>query len=171
MTVIPEALAKLGFVYRGEVVSPDGEVIVSFEDHNIIPQSGIDHIAGLIRGTGTMNSSWYIGVGAANYVPSSATSSADLPVAVGEAVGYSQATRPVWNDTYNGVDTIDNTASEAEFTFTTTTRLYTGFLCSNPGKGSNSGILLSISRFASPYDVPAGSTFRLAIVLPLISAA
>ena len=171
MTHIPEGLAKFGFVFRGEVVSPEGKVIVSLSDNNIIPQSGIDHIVGLLRGTGTLNSSWYVGVGASNYVPSSATTSADLPGAVGEAVGYSQATRPTWSNTYDGTSMIGNLDAKAEFTFTAATRLYSGFLCSNSGKGSNSGILLSIARFASPYDVPAGSTFRLGISISLLSAA
>ncbi|MFK3971111.1 hypothetical protein ACI2KS_10330 [Pseudomonas sp. NPDC087358] len=171
MTSIPESLAKFGFVFKGEVVSPTGEVISSGSYTNIIPQAGIDHIVGLLRGTGTLNSSWYVGVGASNYVPSSATTATDLPAAVGEATGYSQATRPIWSNTYDGVSSVDNLSTKAEFTFTAATRLYSGFLCSNSGKGSNSGILLSISRFASPYDVPAGSTFRLGISISLLSAA
>lgn len=170
MTDIPESLAKFGFVYKGEVVSPDGEVISSGSYRNIIPQSGIDHIVGLLRGTGTLNSSWYVGVGASNYVPTSATTSADLPGSVGESTAYSQATRPSWDDTYDGTSSVGNLNAKAEFTFTTATRLYSGFLSSNSGKGSNSGILLSISRFASPYDIPAGSTFRLGISITLLSA-
>lgn len=171
MTSIPEGLAKFGFVFTGEVVSPEGEVIFSHTDRNIIPQSGIDHIVGLIRGTGTPNSSWYVGLGAANYVPTSATSAADLPGGVGETSAYSQATRPVWSNNYDGVANIGNLDAKAEFTFTSAVRLYSGFLTSNSGKGSNAGILLSISRFGSPYDVPAGSTFRLGISISLLSAA
>ena len=170
MTHIPEGLAKFGFVFTGEVVSPEGEVICSWADENIIPQSGIDHIIGLLRGTGTLNSSWYVGVGAANYVPTSATTAADLPVAAGETSAYSQATRPAWVDTYDGVSSVGNVDAKAEFTFTAATRLYSGFLCSSSGKGSNSGILLSIARFSSPYDIPAGSTFRLGISITLLSA-
>jgi hypothetical protein len=170
MTSISEGLAKFGFVFIGEVVSPDGEVTYSRTDHNLIPQSGIDHMVGLLRGTGTINSSWYAGVGASNYVPSSATTAADLPAAVGESTAYSQATRPIWSNSYDGVSTVDNVNAKAEFTFAAATRLYSGFLSSNSGKGSNSGILLSIARFASPYDVPAGSTFRLRIAISLISA-
>jgi hypothetical protein len=170
MTCMTEGLAKFGFVFTGEVVSPSGEVIYSRTDHNIIPQSGIDHIVGLLRGTGTINSSWYVGVGAANYVPTSATTSADLPVAVGESVGYSQAARPTWSNTYDGVSMVGNLDAKAEFTFPAATRLYSGFLVSNSGKGANAGILLSISRFASPYDIPAGSTFRLGVAISLLSA-
>lgn len=171
MTKIPEGLAKFGFVFTGEVISPDGDVLFSRSDRNIIPQSGIDHIVGLIRGTGTVNSSWYVGVGAANYVPTSATTSADLPLAVGESTAYSQPTRPTWSNSYDGVANLGNLDAKAEFTFTAATRLYSGFLSSNSGKGSNAGILLSISRFDSPYDVPAGSTFRLGVSISLLSAA
>ena len=170
MSLIPESLVKLGFVYSGQVVSPTGEVICAFEDHNIIPQVGIDFLAGLIRGTGAPISSWYVGVGAANYVPSVSTTAADLPGNIGEAQAYSQATRPIWQNTYDGVSAIGNLAAKAEFTFTAATRLYTGFLSSNSGKGSNSGTLLSIARFASPYDVPQGSAFTLGVSITLLSA-
>lgn len=170
MTSINEGLARLGFIFTGEVVSPSGEVTYSRVDHNLIPQSGIDHMAGLLRGTGTINSSWYVGVGATNYVPSSSTTAADLPGAVGESTAYTQATRPLWSNTYDGVSTIDNVNAKAEFTFSAATRLYSGFLSSASSKGSNAGILLSIARFSSPYDVPAGSTFRLRVAISLISA-
>lgn len=164
-----ESLAKLGFLYSGEIVAPDGTVIVAFEDHNLIPQIGIDHVAGLLRGVGSPISSWYLGVYANNYMPTNDTTAADLPAAAGESLAYSQATRPIWNNTYDGVSVISNTASRAEFSFTAATRLYGGFLVSNNNKGANTGTLLSIAKFATPYDVPAGSVFRLGVAITLIS--
>jgi len=166
---IPEGLAKLGFVYHGEVVAPDGRVIAEIVQDNLIPQVGMDLLAGFIRGQGALISNWYVGVFAGNFVPSSATTAADLPTNAGEATNYSQATRPLWDNTYDGTSVISNLASRAEFTFTADTRLYGGFLVSNSAKGGNTGTLLSIARFATPQDVPAGSTFRLGIAITLLS--
>jgi hypothetical protein len=62
-----------------------------------------------------------------------------------------------------------NLASRAEFTFAADTRLYGGFLVSSSAKGGNTGTLLSIARFATPQDVPAGSTFRVGVTITLLS--
>lgn len=161
---------KFGVIYYAEIVLPDGSVITLPPTKNVVPQSGISHIAAMIRGTGTPISAWYIGVGEGDFVPSSATTAADLPGSVIEATAYSEAARPIWNNAFDGVSQISSIASRAEYTFTTAKRLRTAFLVSNSTKGGNSGTLLSIARFQTPYDVPAGSVFRLGAVLTLISA-
>ncbi|MEE3507738.1 hypothetical protein QN399_15990 [Pseudomonas sp. 10C3] len=165
-----EQALRLGFIYEGELVDAEGKVLDRFVDRNIIPQAGINHIVGLIRGEASLLAPWYVGVYEGNYVPNSATSSADLQAGAQESVSYSETARPEWVDVYDGVQLIGNLASRAEFTFTAAKRLYGGFLCSNAGKGGNSGVLLSIARFASPYDVPAGSTFRLGVSISIVPA-
>lgn len=163
-------IARLGFVWDGEVVGPDGEVLQRSTDNNLIPQAGIDFLVSLIRGTGVPNSGWYVGVGEADYVPTPGITSAGLQSQVGESQAYSESERPLWDNTYDGVSIITNLDSRAEFSFTTSKRLYTGFLVANSTKGSAAGTLLSIARFMTPYDVPAGSTFRLAASITLLPA-
>lgn len=163
-------LGRIGFVYTGEVIAPDGTVLQSGRDVNLIPQVGIDHIVGLFRGNGTLISSWYVGVFENNYVPNSGTTAADLPTTVGESTAYSETTRPLWNNTYDGVSVVDNLANRAEFTYTSAKSLYGGFLVSSPTKAGNSGTLFSIARFSTRYDVPAGSKFRLGIAITFVSA-
>lgn len=164
-----EQLCRLGFVYTGEVIAPDGTILQTGSDANLIPQVGINQLASLITGVGTPISTYYAGVFANNYVPTNATTAADLPVNAGESVAYSQASRPVWNKTYDGVSLISSFASRADFTFTANATLYGGFLVSEATKGGNSGVLLSIARFATPYTVPSGSTFRLGVSISLVS--
>jgi len=164
-----ESKAKLGFIWTGQVFAPDGELIYTGgPDQNIIPQDGIDHLVGLIRGTTTLISDWYVGIGESDYVPTASTTSADLQSAVGECTAYSESTRRPWNDVYDGTSIITNLASRAEFTLTSEKRLYTGFLAADSTKGGASGVLLSIARFSSPYDVPAGSTFRLGVSITML---
>lgn len=163
-------IARLGFVWEGELVGPDGEIIQRSTDSNIIPQVGIDFLVSLIRGTGTPVSGWYVGVGEADYVPTSGITSAGLQSQVGESQAYSETDRPLWDNTYDGVSIITNLDSRAEFSFTAAKRIHTGFLVANSTKGSASNTLLSIARFMTPYDVPAGSTFRLGISITLLPA-
>lgn len=168
-TSIKESLCSLGFVYHSEVVSPEGIILSSQVDHNLLPQVSIDFIASLLRGVGSPISTWYVGLFESNYVPTSATTAADLPTI--ESTAYTQASRPVWNNTYDGVQLITNFDNPAIYTFNADKTLYGGFLVSNSTKGGNSGTLLSIARFGSPRDVPAGSEFRLRVSISLVSAA
>lgn len=159
-----------GFIYHGQVIAPDGTILQEAEDRNIIPQVAVDFMAALLRGTGTPIANWYVGVYEGNYVPVSSATSAILQTGAQESTAYSESSRPVWVNTYDGVQTISNTASRAEFTFTADKTLYGGFLVSDPAKGGSSGTLLSIARYATAYTVPLGSTFRLAVSITLLPA-
>lgn len=165
-----ENALRLGFVYQGELVDARGDVLRSFTDFNIIPQAGINHIVGLLRGTTGVLAPWYVGVYEGNYVPNSGTTSADLQSSAQESVAYTQGSRPEWNDSYDGVQLISNLSDKTEFTFSAAKRLYGGFLASIGTKGSNTGVLLSIARFSTPQDIPAGSTLRLGLSITIIPA-
>ena len=168
--MLSSLLCRVGFVYTGEVIAPDGRILQRQVDHNLIPQVGIDHLAGLLRGTGSIISNWYCGIYEGDYVPTSATTSADLQTGAQECQAYSQASRPVWDNTYDGVQLITNLADRAEFTMNADKTLYGAFLVSAAAKGSATGVLQSIARFSSPYVVPNGSTFRLGISISLVPA-
>jgi len=167
--VMQENLAKLGFIYTGEVVDRFGNVLQRGEDHNLLPVESLSYLANLILGVGNVQAPWYVGVFAGNYTPTSATKATDLPGSVVESVLYSQVSRPQWAGVHNGTGLITNAADRAEFTFTADATLYGGFLVSDNNKGSGSGILLSIARFATPYAVPSGSTFKLGVAISLVS--
>lgn len=168
---VNESAFRMGFVYTPQIVDAQGTVLLEGDPQtNIIPQVGIDHFVALLRGTGSLISNWYVGVYEGNYVPTSSTTAADLPSSAMESTAYSEASRPLWNNTYDGTSIITSLASRAEFTFTADKRLYGAFLCSTATKGSASGTLLSIARFSTPYDVPSGSTFRLGVSITLIPA-
>lgn len=153
---------KWGFDYTAEYVDADGRRLVRVpKTRNQIPQVGVDHLVGLLRGTATPISDWYLGLYATNYIPSLATSAADLPTNAGESTAYESVVRPTWNHVYDGVSDVNNAQSRAEFVFTTAQRIYGGFIVSSDAKGSGSGVLLSIVRFPSPVDVTAGGTLRI----------
>ena len=150
-----------GLIYIGEVVSPDGTILQRGEDKNLNPQSGVDYVAGLFMGTTSVISPWYVGVYEGDYTPTKAAKASDLPSTIIESVAYSQASRPVWDKTYDGISLITSINSRASLTFTSDKTIFGGFVISESAKGGNSGVLLSIVRFATPYVIPAGSTLQL----------
>lgn len=158
-----------GFRYDCEILTPSGEIIQS-TDYNLLPQVSIDHIAGLLRGDGTVPiSAWFVGVFENNFVPTNGTTSADLPGVVGESTAYSSATRPTWTHAYDGVSLIDNLSSKAQFTFTAPKTIYGAFLVSSSVKAGNTGVLLSIARFSTPKTVDVGTVFSVAAGITLVS--
>ena len=156
-----------GFRYDGEIITPDGEII-TFSDHNLLPQVSTDFIAGLLRGTATPIGSWYLGLFENNYVPTSGVTAADLPGVVGECTAYDGATRQVWNHAYDGVSAIENLASKATFTINAAKTVYGAFIVSSSVKAGNTGTLLSIARFSSAKTLDIGMQFSLAAGITLI---
>lgn len=156
------------FEYTPEIVYPDGRIVTGETVRNIIPRVGIDHIASLIRGSGALISDWYVGVFQGNFTPIALTTAADLQSGAQESQDYDEATRPLWQDAYDGVGVIDNLDNRAVFTFNATRTIYGAFLVSSAAKGGNTGTLLSIARFNSPRTVEAGATFRVAVGLTLV---
>ncbi len=168
---VKEQALPLGFVYTLEIVDRFGRVLDSRTCKNIIPQVGINHIVGLIRGSAAPISSWYMGIYEGNFVPTSGTTAANLQADAQECVAYNETTRPEWQDSYDGTQLISNLANRAEFTMSATKRIYGGFICANSAKGSNTGVLLSIARFSSPLDMPVGTIGRLATSITILPAA
>lgn len=156
-----------GFKYNIEARLPCGQVI-EFEDCNLLPQSAVNHNAGLLRGTTAPIGAWYVGLFEGDYAPTRSVSAADLPGLVGEFTSYSEAQRPTWQHDYDGVSIIDNADDRAIFTFTADKIIHGAFICSSPAKGSASGVLLSIARFAVPRDMPAGTEFAVTAGITLI---
>lgn len=150
-----------GLTYEVEL-EKDGVVYDRFVEHNIMPQQGVDFIAGLLQGNGTSPlSSWHIGLFETNYTPVSSVVAADLQAVVGESLAYDEAIRQPWNDVYDGVGFIGNNASRAEFTMNSSKNIYGAFIVSSSTKGGTSGVLLSIARFTSPRQVDPGTILRI----------
>ena len=158
-----------GFTYTPEVIMPCGKIIACESAHNIITNQGIEHLTGLMLGTSPLIGSWYIGLFARNYVPTLDTTAADLPVSVGETVGYTSPERPLWTPDIAGGGIIDNLNSRANFEGLSGD-IFGAFLVSSPAKGTGGGLLFSIARFPSPVSVPEGSSMALRIATVFVTS-
>jgi len=164
-------LLGTGLVYRVEMIV-DGEVVDESIEHNIMPQQSVDHIAGMIRGSGPSPiSGWYVGLFESNYVPDSSVRAADLQTTVGESQAYDEANRPAWSNSYDGVGFIGNSGNPIEFTMNASKTIYGAFIASDSVKGGTAGILLSIARFSTAKTVEAGTTLRITAGLTLTPTA
>lgn len=153
-------LLERGFVYEYELLV-DGVVVDSWTVENLIPQVGVLQLSNAMFGDVSPIGTFYVGLFANNYLPSAGATSADLPSVIGEFVGYSEASRPIWQRVNDGSGTFSNAAARAAFTCTQSARLYGGFLVSTSLKGGNDGVLISVARFNSPKDVEAGMVLRV----------
>jgi len=159
-----------GFRYQCVIVDPNGVEVDRFVSRNLMPQQALDYFAGAVTGIGSVVPAWYIGLFANDYTPVPSVTAAVLPTTVGEFTGYSEATRPQWEGVYDGIGRVDNESAIAEFSVEQDVTLYGAFLVSDPTKGSGTGIILSISRFPSPKEIEAGSTFKVRAGINIVGA-
>lgn len=156
------------FRYCAELTDKDGVVVDAWEQTNLIPQLGLDLLIQAPFGDAAPVSTFYLGVFTKNYLPTAATKASDIPANMGEFVGYDEETRPLWDKSYDGAGSYDNSSSRAQFTFKQDQVLYGAFLVSEPTKGGNNGLLLSVVRFPSPRSVSAGLTLNVSCGLTYI---
>lgn len=150
-----------GFRWELEIVNEDGTVACREVKDNLIPSDGLDFLIRAPFGDISPVSTFYLGLYRGNYIPSSSTTSADIPSNMNEMIDYSEVSRPEWMRELTGISTYDNSQNKAEFTVTQARTVHGAFLVSDPNKGSNSGLLLSCVRFSSPKNVEAGQTVKL----------
>lgn len=164
-----DGLKVLGFRHELELVDLSSGVVIAHEVQlNRIPQAGIDFLIQAPFGGIAPIETLYCGLFRNNFVPNSSTSAADIPSLMGELLDYTETSRPTWTPNYNGAGTLDNLQSKAVFTATAERLVYGAFIASNPVKGSNSGLLLSVARFSTAKALSPGIEARLVCGLTYI---
>jgi hypothetical protein len=158
-----------GFEYLVEVLDKDGNVVESSVEKNLIPIVGMNYIVGAITADGgtTPTGSWYIGL-LENYTPVAASTMTNM--AAQEITGYDEATREAWTHVYDDEYLITNTASKAEFTFSTGDTVYGAFLASSSAKSASTGYLLSAVKFSTARTLTDDGILRITASLTLASA-
>ncbi len=155
----------IGFVHELEIVDRFGEVVSRERVCNRVPKAALDFLIMAPFGDHAQIPNIYCGLFTKNYIPSDASSAADLPIAMGEFTQYAEATRPIWSRVYNNAGTYSNDASPAEFVPTQDVGVYGSFLVTASDKGGNSGLMLSVARFSSVEQLRAGNATRLKVSL------
>lgn len=157
-----DGLKVLGFRHEFEQFDArTGEVLHREVKFNRIPQQGIDFLIQSPFGDVAAIPNFYCALFRENVLPTADMTAADLPSVLGEFTEYSEATRPSWDRLYNGAGTWSNAESRAIFTATVERDIYGSVIVSNPVKGSNTGLLLSIVRYATVKKISPEHPGRL----------
>lgn len=151
---------KGGFEYLIETLV-NGVVVDSEVVHNLMPGEGIDHLLSVALKGGTQVATWYVGLFEGNYTPSSSEVMTTFPGLAAETTTYDEAGRVTWVEGAVVSGSVNNSASRAEFTSNANKTIYGGFIASNQTKGSTTGVLLSVVRFASPKSFEVGTVLRV----------
>jgi len=138
------------------------------EETNTLTFEGANYImmAGL-KG-GPQEAGFYLSLFENSYTPTRDLTAAEFAATAGEIVsateGYTQPTRPAWLPSDASQAAMHNDANTAEFTIATDTELVVrgAALLSDPVKGSDSGVLISASRFSNPRRLYDAQPYRLA---------
>lgn len=150
--LVPSSKVFVKGVYHGKIVR-DGKVIDEWEDENLVPVEGLNHILSTELAGGTQVTTWYLAPYEANATPVSTWTAANFASNATETTAYTNSTRVTWTPGAASGGVISNSASPATFTFNATKTIYGAGLLSTSTKSGTSGVLFSASLFSSSKSV------------------
>ncbi len=165
----PRASGLVRGVYTHWVTGFESELA---EDHNIVPDEGLNHFLDVVLKAGTANPNWYLslhsgsGTPAANLTAATYNATlAEIQASSGDPGGYTEATRVAWAG--DAVDTVNtevvNDTTPAAFTVSTTTTLVVNGagMMSKSGKTDYTGVLVSAGKFTATRNLADTDVFNL----------
>lgn len=126
---------------------PDGSIKWTDTIENLVVNTGLDHLLDVTLSGGSQDTSWFIGL--TDGTPTVAAGDT-LASHAGwtEVEAYDEATREAFVDGGVSGQSVDNSASPAEFTIdTNATTIGGAFLAADGTKGGTTGILYSVGAF------------------------
>lgn len=147
-----------------------GVTVCSWEDSNIVPLEGLNHILNLINGT-DVGLSWFIGLGTGNYTVASTDTGANIPTAgrANETTNYTALTRPAATLAASTAASTTNAASVAVFTFNLDTTITNAFVVSTDVKGGVVQTALSSLKLATARPMLSGDDLEVTFTLTAAS--
>ena len=138
----------------------DGRVKWQETAKNLIVNEGLDHYLDVVLAAGTQITTWYIGLKNAGAGAAGDTMLSHAGWTENE--NYSEAVRQTFTAGAVSGQSVDNTASAASFSIDTDSQTIAGmFLVSNSTKGGTTGVLHSVTDFASAKSADNGDTLDI----------
>jgi hypothetical protein len=180
-------LGTLGFhnIYDftcGQYVDPHGLVIRDHRDydgpmnfvpiwrekiHNLVVNESLDDVLDVYFKSGTQSANWYIAIFGSDSTPAGTWTYA-VPVCT-EFTNYDESTREAWTTGTVSGQSLDNSASPAEFTCTSGTNTIYGAMLNNVStKGdvaAGAGVLYSAARFGASRPFNAAEVLKIVITI------
>jgi len=152
--------AKPEGYWRITCVDKDGNVKWVEDYQNVITEAGQDYLLDVGLSNGTQISTWYVGLTDDSPTIAEADTMSSHSGWV-EAVPYSDANRITWSDGGVSSQSVDNSASTADFTINATDTVGGAFLVSNNTKSGTTGTLYAVGAFSSNRAVESGDTLKV----------
>lgn len=163
----PERLYP-GFKYHVEHIRR-GRVIDEEEVSNLVPLEGLNYMLNVSYRGLAQSSVWSLGLYSGNYTPTSSVLASTLNAVANELLTYDAATRLLFTTVAATTGSLSNVGAPAEFISTLDALVYGGFMSTASAKGSGTGLLGSVVRFATAKQFNVGDTLRMTGGLTLIS--
>lgn len=135
--------------------------------HNLVVNQALDDVLGVYFKSGTQSATWYIAIFGSDSTPAGTWTYA-VPVCT-EFTNYDEATREEWIEGSISSQSLDNSASPAEFTCTSGTNTIYGAMMNNTStKGdvaAGSGVLYSAARFGASRPFNAAEVLKIVVTI------
>jgi len=131
-----------------ECIGLDGSIRWTDKIENIVVNAGLNHILSAVLAAGTQITAWFVGLTAATPTAAAADTMASHAGWTEVHTDYSQGTRPAFTPGSVASQSVDNSASKAQFSITGTVTVGGAFLVSNSTKNGTTGTLFSIGAFS-----------------------
>jgi hypothetical protein len=135
--------------------------------HNLVVNESLDDVLDVYFKSGTQSANWYIAIFGSDSTPAGTWTYA-TPVCT-EFTNYDESTREAWTTGSVSSQSLDNSASPAEFTCTSGTNTIYGAMLNNVStKGdtaSGTGILYSAARFGASRPFNAAEVLKIVITI------
>jgi hypothetical protein len=157
--IAAQVLAKTR--YKVECVGQDGKLKWTEEFDNLVVNVGLDKLLDATLKTGLASPAWYVGLKNTGSVVAGDTMGSHGGWTENET--YSQGSRPACTFGTVSGQSVDNSASKAEFSINGSTTIYGAFLCDDNTKGGTTGILYGGGDFSSSRAVENNDTLYVTI--------
>ena len=135
--------------------------------HNLVVNESLDDVLDVYFKSGTQSANWYIAIFGSDSTPAGTWTYA-VPVCT-EFTNYDETTREAWTTGSISGQSLDNSASPAEFTCTSGTNTIYGAMLNNTStKGdvaAGSGILYSAARFGASRPFNTAEVLKIVITI------
>lgn len=167
-----EALASadhevhLKHIWHVECLDRDGKLKWVEDFENLVTTVGKNKYLDATIKTGLTTPAWYVGLkDTGTAVVGDTMSSHGSWVEIHTI--YSQGTRPAYTPGTISGGSVDNSASKAVFSITSSDDVYGAFLVDENTKNGTSGTLLAVGDFAAQRSVANGDTLNVQITLTI----
>ena len=169
--MIVESAAGFTGNYHFEHVR-NGEVIDTWDDHNLIPLEGLNFIMNVLANAATAKiNTWHVSIGTGNYIVASTDTGANIVGAgrANESILYAEATRPALVLPASTLGILTNTASKATFTANAAVVVTNAFVVSTSPKADVTGTLLSSLKLTVSKSLVSGDQLVVTFTLTATS--